>query len=119
MMMPVARIFAAPAAVVSLLVALGSALFSAPLAAADAERGGRLYETRCKACHSDSAHSRSARKVKTFDEIRAQVERWTAQVGGNWEPGDIDDVALYLNQRYYRFPCPPRVCKANHAALSR
>ena len=113
------RVLIVPAAAASLALVLGLAPFSAAVKAADAERGGRLYETRCNACHTSSAHNRSTRKAKSFDGIRAQVARWVAEVGGNWEESDIDDLTLHLNQRYYRFPCPASACKANQAALAR
>jgi mono/diheme cytochrome c family protein len=100
-------------------LALGLAGMSALLAAADAERGKTLYETRCNACHATSVHQRSARKAKSFDGLRAQVLRWSAEVGGSWSADEIDDVTLYLNQRYYRFRCPQSVCKADHASLAR
>ena len=105
------------AAAVSL--ALGLAGLSGALAAADAERGKILYETRCNACHDASVHSRSARKAKSFDGVRAQVLRWSGEVGGSWAKDDVDDVTLYLNQRFYRFICPPSVCQANQASLAR
>lgn len=95
------------------------AMLCAPVAAADAERGGKLYETRCQACHTSSVHNRGARKAKSFDEIRAQVLRWSAEAGGNWDADEINDVIVYLNQRYYHFPCPTTMCKANQAALAR
>jgi mono/diheme cytochrome c family protein len=100
-------------------LALGLVGLSAPLAAADAERGKTLYETRCSACHASSVHNRSARKAKSFDALRAQVLRWSDEVGGSWSGDEIDDVTLYLNQRYYRFRCPRGVCKANQASLAR
>ena len=99
-------------------VALGLSGVSA-LAAADAERGKALYETRCSACHASSVHNRDARKAKSFDTLRAQVLRWSAEAGKGWTRDEIDDVTLYLNQLYYHFPCPQQVCKANTAALAR
>lgn len=88
-------------------------------AAADAERGKTLYETRCGACHATSVHNRSVRSARSFDALRVQVLRWSAEAGGSWTAEEIDDVALYLNQRYYRFPCPPGKCKDHQAAVAR
>jgi mono/diheme cytochrome c family protein len=99
------------------LVAVGLAGLPGPVAAADAARGSVLYETRCNACHASSVHNRSARKAKSFDGIRTQVLHWTAESGGSWSADEIDDLTLYLNQRYYRFPCPQSVCRANQASL--
>ena len=100
-------------------MAFGLAGLSESAVAADPGRGSVLYETRCIACHSSSVHQRSARKAKSFDGVRVQVLRWSDEVGGSWSGDEIDDVTLYLNQRYYRFRCPPSVCKANQASLAR
>ena len=86
---------------------------------ADAERGRILYETRCSACHASSVHQRNARKAKSFDSLRAQVLRWSVETGGSWSAGEIDDLTLYLNQRYYHFPCPLALCSAGQASLAR
>lgn len=110
--------FGLPIAAIATL-ALALAGLSGAQAATGAERGKLLYETRCGACHAISVHNRSARKAKTFDGLRAQVLRWSAEVGGSWSGDEIDDVAQYLNQRYYRFRCPPGVCKDNQASLAR
>ncbi len=88
-------------------------------AAADAQRGKVLYETRCNACHGSGVHQRNAPKAKSFDGLRTQVLRWSAQAGGSWSAEEIDDLTLYLNQRYYRFPCPQNACKADQASLAR
>lgn len=100
-------------------LALGFSGLSGPVMAADAERGGMLYETRCKACHTSSVHKEDARKAKSFDDLRAQVLRWSAEAGGSWSANEIDDVTLYLNQRFYRFPCPQIVCRADQASVAR
>ena len=105
------------AAIASLTLNLAG--LSAAQAAADAERGRILYETRCSACHATSVHNRSARKAKSFDGVRTQVLRWSAEAGGNWTADEIDDVTQYLDRRYYSFPCPLSVCKANQASLAR
>jgi mono/diheme cytochrome c family protein len=107
------------AAIVSLALALSLAPVPWAQAAPDAERGKILYETRCSACHANSVHNRDARKAKSFDAVRAQVLRWSAESGSKWSGDEIDDVTLYLNQRYYRFPCPPGLCKSNQASLAR
>jgi mono/diheme cytochrome c family protein len=104
---------------VIMALALGLAGVSGSAVAADPGRGSVLYETRCGACHASSVHNRNARKATSFDGLRAQVLRWSAQVGGSWSGDEIDDVTLYLNQRYYRFPCPQSMCKADQASLVR
>jgi mono/diheme cytochrome c family protein len=105
----------------ALISSLALVFFGLPgaQASAGAERGKVLYETRCIACHANSVHNRDARKAKSFDALRAQVLRWSAEVGGAWTADEVDDVTLYLNQRYYRFPCPQILCRADQASIAR
>ena len=100
-------------------MALVLAQLSGAAIAADPVRGSALYETRCLACHASSVHKPGARKAKSFDGLRAQVLRWSAEAGGNWSADEIDDVTLYLNERFYRFPCPQIVCRADQASVAR
>lgn len=92
------------------LLALACAL---PLAAsaADAERGRSLYETRCDGCHAESVHGRAKREASGFESLRGWVRRWSGNLGLKWKDEEIDDVAVYLNGRFYRFACPPSACK--------
>jgi hypothetical protein len=83
-----------------------------PLAAADAERGRALYETRCDSCHAVSVHGRAKREASGFESLRGWVRRWSGNLGLKWTDEEIDDVAVYLNGRFYRFTCPPSACKA-------
>jgi mono/diheme cytochrome c family protein len=87
--------------------------------AADPARGRVLYETRCQACHERSVHNRVARKATSFAALREQVLRWSAETAGTWTAEETDDVTLYLNQRYYHFPCPNSLCRADQALLKR
>ncbi|MGP1675785.1 MAG: hypothetical protein ACTS6J_01340 [Burkholderiales bacterium] len=105
----------------ALIASLALGFFGLPgaLASADAARGKILYETRCIACHESSVHKPDARKAKSFVGLRAQVLRWSAEVGRVWTADEVDDVTLYLNQRYYRFPCPQQLCRADQASIAR
>jgi mono/diheme cytochrome c family protein len=76
------------------------------------QRGRALYDTRCIGCHDRSVHQRESRLAQDFASLRAQVVRWNANVGGEWRIEEIDQVSAYLNDRYYKFPCPPEICKA-------
>ena len=93
------------AATVACALLLAAAL---PATAGDPERGRNLYEQRCGQCHSESVHVRAKRSARNFDEIRAWVVRWSTTLDLGWGPGEIDDVALYLNDAYYRFTMPAR-----------
>ncbi|MGA8055282.1 MAG: cytochrome C [Burkholderiales bacterium] len=89
-----------------------------PARAQDLARGKAIYETRCIGCHSMGVHVRESRKARDFAGVRAQVVRWTTEAGGTWTPEEIDDVAAYLNELYYRYPCPVTVCKADKAGAA-
>ncbi len=100
---------------IALLAALACA-WAPATPAADAERGKGLYETRCDGCHAQSVHGRAKREAADFEAVRAWVRRWSGQVGAKWSAEEVDDVAVYLNQRYYRFACPPPACSSTSDA---
>lgn len=83
----------------------------------DTGRGRALYEARCDGCHGTSVHNRAARKARDFGGLRREVARWDRELGHAWTDADIDDVAAFLNERYYRFPCPTDVCKQQGRAV--
>ena len=70
--------------------------------AADANRGQLLYENHCMVCHTSIVHVRERRKAGTREEIKAWILRWQEQLGLNWQTREVDDVAEFLNQRFYR-----------------
>lgn len=70
--------------------------------AADASRGQLLYENHCMVCHTSVVHVRERRKANSLEEIETWIIRWQAQLGLNWDSGEVDDVAEFLNQRFYR-----------------
>jgi hypothetical protein len=89
-----------------------------PAGAADAGRGRALYESRCTGCHTKSVHQRDSRKATSFEGILAQVARWNATLGGDWRAEDIEDVAVYLNERYYKYACPASFCPPGRASVA-
>lgn len=100
----------------STLLALAALAAAPALGAAggtmvEPERGRALYEVHCLGCHGQSVHSREKRAATDFESIRGWVVRWNETIGARWDAGEIDDVAAYLNRTYYRYPCPPTVCK--------
>jgi cytochrome c len=104
-------------AVVCSVVVLGAG--GAAALAADASHGRLLYENQCAACHSSQAHWRDARVVRTWDDLVAQVKRWQANAGASWSGEDIQDVAAYLNDTYYKLPCPSDGCGGMKQARGR
>ena len=93
------------------LVLAAALLLAALPLAADPVRGRDLYELRCLGCHAESVHARAKRVARSFDEVRTWVARWNNTLALAWSAEEIDDVTVHLNNRYYRYPCPPTVCR--------
>ena len=107
----------------SILIAVACAALPILLATrgasgADAERGRDLYDSRCASCHSESVHGRKKRVATDFNDVRRWVARWSGSLALQWGEEEIDDVTLYLNNAYYRHPCPPSACKVVSLAPS-
>ena len=114
------KITPAAIALVVLLTPLGCAT-SAPndggqrpvissASAGDLGRGELLYQTACAGCHTERPHWRENRLVRDWPGLIEQVTQWHRSAGQTWRADEIEDVATYLNDRFYRLPCPVRVC---------
>ncbi len=86
-------------------------------AAADLTRGRTLYETTCHACHSENLHWRDKRIADSWPALLREVGKWQRNAGQRWGAAEINDVAAYLNDRFYHLPCPATDCAAKEAAL--
>lgn len=98
-----------------LTVLLSLAMFSAvvhaaPESSGDPKSGKALYEKDCVSCHASmfggdgsKIYTRADRKVKTKQQLAAQVSACNANIGVGWFPEDEAHVAAYLNQQYYKF----------------
>jgi len=92
------------------------AAFAAGDATGDSpSRGRALYEEACTSCHGKSVHDRSPRSAATPEALRDFVRRWSTATGARWSEADIDDVVIWLNQRYYHFPCAAAGCLGRRA----
>jgi mono/diheme cytochrome c family protein len=91
-------------------LAMAAFALAGTASAADPARGRALYEAQCKGCHNESVHNDNSRKARNFEEARARVANFAGQLKLNWTAAQTDDVAMYLNDRYYGFPCPPKLC---------
>jgi mono/diheme cytochrome c family protein len=88
-------------------VALLVAAAQAPVhAQAPGARGALLYENHCGACHTTQMHWRDKRVATDWASLRILVRRWQATAQLNWSDEEIDEVARYLNGRFYRFDEP-------------
>ena len=96
---------AVPAVLTLVLAGCGAAPQAPEKALApDAQRGRLLYDTACVQCHTTQAHWREKRLVRTWPDLVHQVMRWQTLAGQNWRTEDVEDVAAYLNQEFYRLP---------------
>jgi len=86
------------------------------LAAADAPRGRLLYETHCIACHTTQAHWRDKHIVRSWADLLYQVTRMEKNAGQDWSSVEIRDVAAYLNELFYKMPCPEQGCEGPEAS---
>jgi mono/diheme cytochrome c family protein len=71
---------------------------------ADVQRGRLLYETHCIACHTTQAHWRDKHIVSSWADLLYQVSRWQKNAGQDWSSEEINDVAAYLNETFYKMP---------------
>ena len=99
------------AAVEGAILVVIAASFASVARGEDTGRGRALYEARCDGCHDTSVHNRGSRKARDFDALRREVARWDDELGHAWTDAEIDDVTAFLNERYYRFPCPTKICR--------
>jgi len=100
-----------PRPLLAAVLAAAPVLAPADSAAIDVDRGRALYEERCLGCHGQSVHSREKRVAADFASVRQWVVRWNEALGARWGTEEVDDVTVYLNSAYYRYPCPPAVCR--------
>jgi mono/diheme cytochrome c family protein len=78
-----------------------------PLHAEDFDRGEALYKNHCKECHEGLAHSRLGSKINSVDELRNWVASWSVHSRLDWSEDDVEDVADYLNTRFYNLSDKP------------
>jgi mono/diheme cytochrome c family protein len=86
-------------------------------APADSERGRLLYETHCIGCHTTQAHWRDKHIVQSWADLLYQVTRMQGNIGQQWGESEIIDVAAYLNDLFYKLPCPVPGCRGEEARI--
>jgi mono/diheme cytochrome c family protein len=89
-----------------LLTLLCVAALSGKEAAADTGRGVMLHDTHCLTCHDTRVYKRGSKVAQNYDQVRAEVVRWQRTAALRWSDADIDAVAVYLAQTFYKLPCP-------------
>ena len=89
-----------PVTLMSITVTLLAATSSLP--AANLDNGKSLVDANCTKCHDERVYTRPDRRVTTLEGLSKQVRRCEQSLGLKWFDDDIDDVAAYLNQAYYK-----------------
>ncbi|MGD8590060.1 MAG: cytochrome c [Chromatiales bacterium] len=75
--------------------------------AVEMDTGKSLVEKNCVRCHGNEVYTRSDRRVTSLSGLHKQVRRCEQMLGLTWFDDDIDNVAGYLNQQYYKFSKTP------------
>ncbi|MCE2679668.1 MAG: hypothetical protein LW629_04280 [Burkholderiales bacterium] len=79
--------------------------------AADLANGEKLHTDKCVACHAQKAvfgepdifYLKKDRKVNDFNGVKRMVSLCNTELRLDLFPEDEQDIALFLNTRYYRF----------------
>ena len=67
-------------------------------------RGELLYDTHCRACHTEQVHWRDKRAAKDWPGLKEEVRRWQAADRLGWSEADVLAVARHLNDTIYHLP---------------
>ena len=71
------------------------------------DRGQALYENHCMSCHEATLHTRDTRRATSVAELRKWVATWSFHASLGWSGEEINDVADFMNRRYYHFTATP------------
>ncbi len=85
-------------------------LSSSAASAADSQHGKTLHDANCIACHVSltggdphGLYTRNNRRIDSLSSLQTQVQRCELAQGLQWFPDDIESVAQFLDQRFYKF----------------
>ena len=85
-------------------LALAATAFLAPAAqAADIALGQKLYSENCVSCHGAEKFSAPDRKVHNLDSLKTFVQGCATNLSLSWFEDEVDAVAAYINQEFYKF----------------
>jgi len=81
-----------------LVVALG-----APAHAGDPAQGEKLHQQHCVSCHGTEVYTRDNRMINSMGSLVTQVNRCNVNLGTGWFDDEVEAVAAYLSENYYKF----------------
>ena len=95
---------------ISLLPLLPLCLALTAAAAGDPKSGQALHDKQCINCHAQRfggdgspIYTRAEHKVHSLAALHQRVTACSTQTDTGWSPQEEDNVAAWLNQRYYKF----------------
>lgn len=80
---------------------LVASLGAAPIHAANPERGYLLYQNFCYHCHISEIHYRLDSRTDSWHELIRVVGMWQQEMQLGWSEEEIQDVASWLDRRFY------------------
>jgi len=94
----------------TLLLASGAA-GAAALLPGDSQKGKALHDEKCQVCHSnmydssnpDGIYGREGRMVNSLGGLIKQVGNCNKMVQLGLDDQQLNDITLYLNERFYKF----------------
>lgn len=94
------------------ILCVSASALADPFPKANPQAGKRLFgEAKCGACHNslmggdgDRIFTRPERKVKDAPALLKMVRFCVTQTGAQVFPEDVEHLAAYLNQQFYKFP---------------
>ena len=94
-----------------LFLLLCSTAQAIPFAEGDVKAGKKLFDQyKCNSCHigkmggdGSAIFTRPNHKVTSPEKMIAQIKVCSGNVGANLSPQEEQNLAAYLNQKYYKF----------------
>ena len=70
----------------------------------DTPSGAALHEAHCTRCHGADLYTRQNRMVNSYAGLRKRVQQCELMAELGWFDEEVEAVAAYLNDTYYKFP---------------
>ena len=86
------------------IVVLWASLSASGILAQDLVLGRELFEGRCLECHKEAPYGKGPPMAQSLEGIRSMARLWDSiSPGSLWTQRDLENVVLYLNQKYYHY----------------